>query len=393
MRVFSGFVALLLALALCAPLRARAEGPVETAGEADAPAVEVAAPSAVLMEKVTGEVLYAKGEHERRPPASVTKVMTMLLIAEAVDAGEITLEDEVTASAEAASMGGSQVWLEEGERMTVSDMLKCIAVVSANDCAVAMAEYISGSEEAFVRKMNERAQELGLADTHFTNCTGLFDDEEHYTSAYDIALMSRELMLHEWIKDYVTIWMDSIREGEFGLSNTNKLVRRYSGCTGLKTGFTSEAMYCLSATAEREGVEFIAVIMHADTIDSRNSDASALLDYGFANYTLCSLRPDSALPPVRVELGERDSVQPVCTGEEALLMPRSGSADISRSVALVESVRAPVREGDRLGTLSVLSGGEIIAEVPIVADSDVGRLSAGGVWGRLLGLLVSYEGD
>ena len=393
MRVFSGFVALLLALALCAPLRARAEGPVETAGEADAPAVEVAAPSAVLMEKVTGEVLYAKGEHERRPPASVTKVMTMLLIAEAVDAGEITLEDEVTASAEAASMGGSQVWLEEGERMTVSDMLKCIAVVSANDCAVAMAEYISGSEEAFVRKMNERAQELGLADTHFTNCTGLFDDEEHYTSAYDIALMSRELMLHEWIKDYTTIWMDSIREGEFGLSNTNKLVRRYSGCTGLKTGFTSEAMYCLSATAEREGVEFIAVIMHADTIDSRNSDASALLDYGFANYTLCSLRPDSALPPVRVELGERDSVQPVCTGEEALLMPRNGSADISRSVALVESVRAPVREGDRLGTLSVLSGGEIIAEVPIVADSDVGRLSAGGVWGRLLGLLVSYEGD
>lgn len=393
MRVFSGFVALLLALALCAPLRAQAEGTVETAGEADAPAVEVAAPSAVLMEKVTGEVLYAKGEHERRPPASVTKVMTMLLIAEAVDAGEITLEDEVTASAEAASMGGSQVWLEEGERMTVSDMLKCIAVVSANDCAVAMAEYISGSEEAFVRKMNERAQELGLADTHFTNCTGLFDDEEHYTSAYDIALMSRELMLHEWIKDYTTIWMDSIREGEFGLSNTNKLVRRYSGCTGLKTGFTSEAMYCLSATAEREGVEFIAVIMHADTIDSRNSDASALLDYGFANYTLCSLRPDSALPPVRVELGERDSVQPVCTGEEALLMPRSGSADISRSVALVESVRAPVREGDRLGTLSVLSGGEIIAEVPIVADSDVGRLSAGGVWGRLLGLLVSYEGD
>lgn len=393
MRVFSGFVALLLALALCAPLRARAEGPVETAGEADAPAVEVAAPSAVLMEKVTGEVLYAKGEHERRPPASVTKVMTMLLIAEAVDAGEITLEDEVTASAEAASMGGSQVWLEEGERMTVSDMLKCIAVVSANDCAVAMAEYISGSEEAFVRRMNERAQELGLADTHFTNCTGLFDDEEHYTSAYDIALMSRELMLHEWIKDYTTIWMDSIREGEFGLSNTNKLVRRYSGCTGLKTGFTSEAMYCLSATAEREGVEFIAVIMHADTIDSRNSDASALLDYGFANYTLCSLRPDSALPPVRVELGERDSVQPVCTGEEALLMPRNGSADISRSVALVESVRAPVREGDRLGTLSVLSGGEIIAEVPIVADSDVGRLSAGDVWGRLLGLLVSYEGD
>ena len=214
-------------------------------------------------------------------------------------------------------MGGSQVWLEEGERMTVSDMLKCIAVVSANDCAVAMAEYISGSEEAFVRKMNERAQELGLADTHFTNCTGLFDDEEHYTSAYDIALMSRELMLHEWIKDYTTIWMDSIREGEFGLSNTNKLVRRYSGCTGLKTGFTSEAMYCLSATAEREGVEFIAVIMHADTIDSRNSDASALLDYGFANYTLCSLRPDSALPPVPTRCPLTRSPSPTPTRRRA----------------------------------------------------------------------------
>ena len=226
--------------------------------------------------------------------------MTMLLIAEAVDSGEITLEDEVTASAGAASMGGSQVWLEEGEVMTVSDMLKCIAVASANDCAVAMAEYISGSEDAFVERMNARAAELGLEDTHFTNCTGLFDDDEHYTSAYDIAVMSRELMLHDWIKDYTTIWMDSIRDGEFGLSNTNKLVRHYEGCTGLKTGFTSEAMYCLSATAERDGMELIAVIMHSESIESRNRDASSLLNYGFAGFELCSLRPEGALPPVRV---------------------------------------------------------------------------------------------
>ena len=269
-------------------------------GGASAPALEVAAPSAILMEKTTGEVLYEKNADERRPPASVTKVMTMLLIAEAVDGGEITLSDEVTASAEAASMGGSQVWLEEGERMTVSDMLKCIAVVSANDCAVAMAEYISGSEAAFVERMNARAAELGMENTHFTNCTGLFDDEEHYTSARDIAVMSRELMLHGWIRDYTTIWMDSIRDGEFGLSNTNKLVRHYEGCTGLKTGFTSEAMYCLSATAEREGMELIAVIMHAESIESRNRDASTLLNYGFAGYELCALRPDGALDEARM---------------------------------------------------------------------------------------------
>ena len=360
-----------------------------TAAGAGISAPEVAAPSAILMEKVTGEILYEKNSHERRPPASVTKVMTMLLIAEAVDSGEITLEDEVTASAGAASMGGSQVWLEEGEMMTVSDMLKCIAVVSANDCAVAMAEYISGSEDAFVERMNARAAELGLEDTHFTNCTGLFDDDEHYTSAYDIAVMSRELMLHDWIKDYTTIWMDSIRDGEFGLSNTNKLVRHYEGCTGLKTGFTSEAMYCLSATAERDGMELIAVIMHSESIESRNRDASSLLNYGFAGFELCSLRPEGALPPVRVTLGESDSVQPVCEGDGALLLPKGALTDVERTVALADSVPAPVSAGDRLGTLTVVSSGETLAELPIVAGSDVGRLSSWALLARLLGLLVS----
>ena len=360
-------------------------------GGASAPALEVAAPSAILMEKTTGEVLYEKNADERRPPASVTKVMTMLLIAEAVDSGEITLEDEVTASAEAASMGGSQVWLEAGERMTVSDMLKCIAVVSANDCAVAMAEYISGSEAAFVERMNARAAELGMENTHFTNCTGLFDDEGHYTSARDIAVMSRELMLHGWIRDYTTIWMDSIRDGEFGLSNTNKLVRHYEGCTGLKTGFTSEAMYCLSATAEREGMELIAVIMHAESIESRNRDASTLLNYGFAGYELCALRPDGALPPVRVSLGESDSVQPVCEGESALLLEKGTVSGVERTVALAESVPAPVRAGDRLGTLTVTAGGETLAEVPIVAGGDVGRLSSWALLWRMLGLLAGVQ--
>ena len=285
----------------------------------------VSAPSAVLMEKVTGEVLYEKNAHERGFPASVTKVMTMLLIAEDIDSGRISLTDTVTASERAASFGGSCVYLAQGERMSVAEMLKCIAVVSANDCAVAMAEHLAGNEEAFVVRMNERAEQLGLADTHFTNCTGLFEDEQHYTSAYDVAVMSRELLRHEFIKDYTSIWMDSIRGGEFGLSNTNRLVYRYPGCTGLKTGFTSGAKYCLSATAERDGVEYIAVVMHGESADSRNADAEAMLDFAFANYTLCSLRGDTALPEVRVELGKSEFVPAVFSGAEYAVAVRSGA--------------------------------------------------------------------
>ena len=237
--------------------------------------LKISAPSAVLMEKETGELLYEKGAHERRPPASVTKVMTLLLIVEDIESGKIALEDVVTASARAASFGGSCVYLEEGERMSVDEMLKCIAVVSANDCAVAMAEHLCGSEEVFVERMNRRAAELGMADSHFTNCTGLFEDTDHYTTAYDIALMSRELVRHELIKRYTTIWMDTIRGGAFGLSNTNKLVYWYPGCTGLKTGYTSEAMYCLAASAERDGVEYIAVIRRARPCRSRSTESSA----------------------------------------------------------------------------------------------------------------------
>ena len=362
-----------------------------TAAGAGISAPEVAAPSAILMEKVTGEILYEKNSHERRPPASVTKVMTMLLIAEAVDSGEITLEDEVTASAGAASMGGSQVWLEEGEVMTVSDMLKCIAVASANDCAVAMAEYISGSEDAFVERMNARAAELGLEDTHFTNCTGLFDDDEHYTSAYDIAVMSRELMLHDWIKDYTTIWMDSVRDGASELTNTNKLVRYYEGCTGLKTGYTSTAMYCLSASAERDGTEYIAVIMHAESIESRNKDASALLDYGFANFRLCPLTSGEELPEVAVELGTEASVTPVYDGGGAVLLRTKDAQGLSWSLDLPESVAAPVRAGERLGTLTLSNSSGPVAEVPILAGGTSERLSAPGIFIRLVSLLFCSE--
>lgn len=347
----------------------------------------VSAPSAVLMEKVTGEVLYEKNAHERGFPASVTKVMTMLLIAEDVDSGRISLADTVTVSTRAASFGGSCVYLAQGEQMSVAEMLKCIAVVSANDCAVAMAEHISGSEEAFVARMNARAAELGLADTHFTNCTGLFEDEQHYTSAYDVAVMSRELLRHEFIKDYTTIWMDSIRNGEFGLSNTNRLVYWYPGCTGLKTGFTSGAKYCLSATAERDGVEYIAVVMHGETADSRNADAEAMLDFAFANYALCSLRGDTALPEVRVELGKSEFVPAVFSGEEYVVVARSSAAP-EYSLSMDASVPAPVHAGDRLGTLTVSIAGENVASVPIVAGADVPRLGYFGLLGLLGGSLI-----
>ena len=258
-------------------------------------ALEVEAPSALLMEKETGTVLFAKDEHAKLEPASVTKVMTLLLVMEAIDAGTLHYDDIVTASAHACSMGGSQIWLEENEQMTVSDMLKAVCVVSANDCAVALAEAVAGSEEAFVDRMNQRAAELGMTDTTFKNATGL-PAEGHVTSAYDIALMSRELILnHPDIRQYTTIWMDSLRNGASSLVNTNRLIRFYEGATGLKTGSTDSALYCLSATAERDGMELIAVIMKGSTSAQRFEDAQALLNYGFATYAL-ALRdaPDAA---------------------------------------------------------------------------------------------------
>ena len=340
--------------------------------------ISVNAPCAVLMEESTGTILYAKGENEERAPASVTKVMTLLLIAEAVDSGAISLDDTVTATARAASMGGSQIWLEAGEQMSVSEMIKCVAVVSANDCAVALAEHLCGSEEVFIARMNERAAELGLQHTNFTNCTGLFDDPEHYTSALDIAVMSRELLSHEWIKDYTTIWMDSIRNGEFGLSSTNHLLRSLEGCTGLKTGWTTQAGYCISASAEREGTEYIAVIMGSDSSANRNADASTLINYAFTNWALVPVA-DSALPPVLVSGGVRASVQPVIEGSDHILLSRSEASALERNVSLPESVAAPLEEGERLGSLTLSSSGETLVEVPLVSSEAVEKLGAGGV--------------
>ncbi|MBR3294373.1 MAG: D-alanyl-D-alanine carboxypeptidase [Oscillospiraceae bacterium] len=356
----------------------------QSAGTAD---LKLASPSALLMERETGTVLYEKNAHERLFPASVTKVMTLLLIAEDVDSGKLKLSDTVTASERAASFGGSCVYLEVGEQMSVSDMIKCIAVVSANDCAVAMAEHLSGTEEAFVARMNQRAEELGLTDTHFTSCSGLFDDGDHYSSAQDIALMSRELLQHAWIRDYTTIWLDSIRNGAFELNNTNKLVYWYPGCTGLKTGYTSTALYCLSASAERDGVEYIAVVLRCESIDKRNQDAKTLLNYAFASYQLCPLRPADPLPELPVDMGQSPAVPLQIEGERAALVPKSGAAP-DYELILPKSVCAPLRAGDKLGTLRVTLGGETVAELPVTAAESVPRLGFFGIWRKVLGGMV-----
>ncbi|MEG0940931.1 MAG: D-alanyl-D-alanine carboxypeptidase family protein [Oscillospiraceae bacterium] len=354
---------------------------IEPVGEG---AITIAVPSAVLMEKTSGEVIYEKDAHTRRPPASVTKVMTLLLVMEEIDAGRLAEADMVTCSSQAASMGGSQIWLEEGETMSVHDMLKAVTVVSANDCAVALAEHIAGSEESFVARMNKRAAELGMRDTNFCDATGLTDNPEHLTTAYDIALMSRKLIGHEKIKAYTTIWMDTLRDGKSALTNTNKLVRFFKGTTGLKTGFTAKAMYCLAATAERDGTEYIAVVMAGATTGDRFESAKALLNYAFANYVLCPLRAPEVLPPVCVDMGEADSVQPIYGGEEGILLEKTAMGEIKYELLLPKSVPAPICKGDKLGEMVVCTGEKELARVPLLAGNDVLKLSVFQVYGRLL---------
>lgn len=345
------------------------------------------AKSALLMDVATGTVLYEKECHERLAPASVTKVMTMLLIMEALDDGRIHLEDQVTASEAAAAKGGSQIYLKAGETMPVSDMLKSIAVSSANDCACAMAELIAGSESAFVEQMNQRAAELGMADTHFVNCTGLDDSKEaenHRTSAYDIALMSRQLLkYHPDIKKYTTIWMDTVRGGTFGLSNTNKLIRFYSGATGLKTGFTSGAGYCLSATAKREGMELIAVVMGCESAQKRTADCKALLDYGFATYSV--VRPGlKAGRTVAVHLGKQNTVPVELTERREILVDKAKRTSLTAKVELAQLVPAPVEKGQQVGTISVYAGEKLLIQLPLAAAQAVAKLSFGDVFKLVL---------
>ena len=371
----------MLAIFVLLVLLAGALLPAVRAAELDLPA-----PSYVLMERSTGEVLLEHNAHERLRPASVTKVMTLLLIMEALDDGRIGWDDMVQTSAAAAAKGGSQIYLEENEQLPLEEMLKSIVVSSANDCACAMAEHIAGSEAAFVEMMNARAEQLGMTDTRFVNCTGLDDEPEaaeHLTTAYDIALMSRELLGHEAIKKYTTIWMDTVRDGQFGLSNTNKLVRFYDGTTGLKTGYTSAAGHCLSASAERNGMELIAVVLHCASSTDRFESAKALLNYGFSNYALVTPEPGE-LPAVPVTLGTAAEITPVLADETPILIDKALAAGVETRVCVDESVTAPVEAGQTLGALTITSGGQTIAERDLIAPEAVGALRWGDVYLQML---------
>ena len=344
---------------------------------------QLSAASALLMEKETGTVLYEKQAHAQHEPASVTKVMTLLLIWEALDSGRLDRDESVTVSANAAGMGGSQVYLKEGEQFPVWELVKCVTVASANDAALALAEAVSGSEEAFVRNMNQRAAELGMKNTVFENTNGLDDTaKNHVTSARDIAIMSRELIRHKEILTFSSTWMDTVRNGAFGLTNTNRLVRFYRGCNGLKTGSTAKAGFCVSATAERDGMTLICVIMGAANRDMRNAAAASLLDWGFANYALYTC-PAGNPTPVRVPGGIQPTVG-VRHAAFSCVLPRADLSSVEKDIELPEAVPAPVKAGDTVGKLTFTCRGVSLGEVTITADADVGRIGFGGILRRLL---------
>lgn len=348
---------------------------------------DISAPGAVLMDADSGKILYEKNAHEQRPCASITKVMTLTLVMEALDSGKISLDDTVTASAHAASMGGSDIWLEEGEQMTVDDMIKATAVASANDAAVALAEFVSGSEDDFVAEMNAKAKDLGMDDTTFLNCNGL-DEEGHITSAYDVALMSRELIRHKKIFDYTSIWLDYLRGGKTQIVNTNKLLRTYDGITGLKTGTTGDAGSCITATAERNGLSLIAVVLGADNGTDRFRDAAALLDYGFAGFETKELSLNDELFPITVEGGLQNTAKIKCDDVSYITMPKGGGDQLKQTLDIPVSIEAPVSEGDRIGSLTFSMGGEEIASFDVVADETVEKKSFGTlmkiVWDSLI---------
>lgn len=345
------------------------------ADEADeGPAFSVNAKSAVLMEVYTGTVLFDQNSDEKLPPASITKIMSLLLIMEAVDSGKISLSDTVSASEHASSMGGSQIWLEVGETMTVDELLKAAVIASANDATVALGEKISGSEEEFVRQMNKRAKELGMNDTEFKNCTGL-DAEGHLTTAHDIALMSAELIKHDLIKKYSTVWMDTLRDGESELVNTNKLVRFYSGTTGLKTGTTSNAGYCLSATAERDNTSLVAVIMGAPSSNDRFANAKKLLDYGFANYKYICVSPEKKEYPAIVKDANEPTVNLVPSGSLSLLFKKGNSQEITQEPQIDENITAPVKKGQKLGKIIVSSDNVQLGSIDLICSEDLDKIS------------------
>lgn len=343
--------------------------------------LDIKAESVILLEPYTKKILYESNADEKLSPASITKIMSLLLVMEAIERGDISLETVITASEHACSMGGSQIWLEPGESMTVDDLLKATVIASANDACVALGEAVAGSEEGFVALMNSRAKELGMTNTTFINCTGL-DAEGHLTSAYDVAIMSAELIKFDLIKKYSTVWMDSLRDGESELVNTNKLVRFYEGTTGLKTGTTSIAKYCLSATAKRNGMELVAVVLAGETSADRFNGAKKLLDYGFANYNFTKMEPeikDDAT--VKVNKGTKKEIKISAEKELNLLLPKNSTEKIVTKTEIEESVTAPVKKGDRVGTVSFYQGKEKLGEIPVVAAENSKRISFGITFG------------
>lgn len=345
----------------------------------------VNAPSAILMEQSSGQVLYELEADKKLPIASVTKSMTMLLIMEALDFGKIKYTDMVTTSEHAASMGGSQVFLEVGEQMSVNDMLKAIAVASGNDAAVAMAEFIAGTEPAFVEMMNKRAAELGCKNTHFINCNGLDETAEHYSTARDIAIISCELLKHPKIQEYTSIWMDTLRDGAFGLSNTNKLIRFYKGANGIKTGSTSVAKYCLSASAKRDGMQLVAVVLGAPTTADRFGSATRLLDYGFANYSVVNCAEKvGKLEPLPVIGGKEDTVSAEADKSVNFIVKKGNADKVESKTTIDEPLRAPIKKGQKIGEATLSVGGEKLAKCDIKATTEVKRMDAIAMYVRLL---------
>ena len=374
------FVSLVLSLAVAVSVC------VYTSASESKPPVEFMAKAAVLMDASTGKILMKFNENERLCPASVTKIMPLLLVTEAIDSGKIKLNDVVTVSATAASKGGSQIWLKEGEQMSVDDLLKATAVYSANDACTALGEYIAGSDEAFVKMLNERAKELGMESTNFENCTGLDDTtENHLTTALDVAVMSRELLKHDIIINYTTIWMDSLREGQTELVNTNKLVRFYEGTTGLKTGTTAKAGCCVSASAMREGTHLIAVVMGSENSSDRFETAKAMLNWGFSNYTTVTpvIEP-SMVPDVGVINGVSEKITPLIPEANPVLIEKGREGEITQTVDLAVDVAAPVEKGQVLGTVRFVLGNETLGEYKLTAAEKVEKLTFGVVFLRIL---------
>lgn len=386
-KIIAFFVALAMLICMSVSISATGEN-VPNDTKTDYPDLGLTCKSAVLMEASTGEILYAKNMDEALPPASVTKVMTLLLVMEAIDSGTLKYTDTVTASANAASMGGSQIYLKEGENMCVEDLLKSVVIASANDAAVALAEHIAGSEEAFVSKMNERAKELGMSETNFENTNGLDDTvSNHVTSAHDIAIMSRELIKHKKILEYSSTWMDTIRNGGFGLTNTNRLVRFYNGATGLKTGSTSKAKFCISATANREGMELICVIMAADTRDIRNEEAKKLLDWGYSNFELYKCDATS-LGKIKVTGGVENSAE-AAHGDVSMVVKKGEAKKIQKSIEMPESIGAPLRKGDKIGSVKFDLDGKTVGQIDIVCLDEIQKIGFWELFGRMIkGLFV-----